>query len=58
MLQNNTTVRELAETVEVSEVTVHHWRQGRRYPSANNAFALAELYKVSVDDLFRNQLIK
>ena len=56
MSEERMSVRYLANHIGVSEVTVHHWRQGRRFPSAKNAFQLAKTFNRSVDEIFVKEI--
>ncbi len=42
---------ELADKLNVSRQAVSKWERGESYPDTNNLIALAQLYKMSIDDL-------
>ena len=49
--ENNTTQRELAEKINVTEVTISRYLSGERSPRIDIVNKIAEFFKVSVDYL-------
>lgn len=43
----------VAEHLHVSRQSISKWENGRGYPDLNNLILLSELYKVSIDELIR-----
>lgn len=52
-LEAKLTQKELAELLHVSRQTVSSWEVGRTYPDLTILVELSELYKVSLDDLLK-----
>ena len=44
--------RELGEKVGVSDVSVCHWENGRKFPSARTLLLLCAAFDCSMNDLF------
>lgn len=48
----NLTQRDVAKALGISTQTLVNWESGRTEPSANQARALASLYKIKLDYIF------
>ena len=44
-------VKELADKVGVSEITIRYWETGVRKPKLDNVKKLAKIFKIKVEDL-------
>ncbi len=51
-LEKGLTQQEIADLVHVNRVTYTNWEKGKREPSFENLFKLADLLEVSLDSLF------
>lgn len=51
MRRKKVTIMELAEALDVSEVTVSSWRSGTQTPSLSHMVELASYLNVSIDEL-------
>lgn len=51
-LKKGLTQQEIADLVHVNRVTYTNWEKGKREPSFENLFKLADLLEVSLDWLF------
>lgn len=45
---------QLAEQLHVSRQSISSWENDRAYPSLDNLIALSELYRISIDDLLKD----
>lgn len=45
---------DLAEKLHVSRQSISSWENDRSYPSIDNLISLSELYKLSIDDLLKD----
>lgn len=50
-IEKNITQKELAEKLNTTLKTVSHWETGYTEPSVSQLIALADFYKVSLDEL-------
>jgi AbrB family looped-hinge helix DNA binding protein len=56
--KNKYTQEEIAEKIGVTRQAVAKWENGETVPDINNCVALAEIYKVSLDDLIYHSEIE
>jgi len=49
--EKNLTMKQVADGIQVSEVSISRWESNARIPNIYNAIALAKFFKVSVDYL-------
>lgn len=52
---NNWSQEELAEKMEVSRQTISKWESGKATPELNKLVKLAELYKITLDELVKGE---
>lgn len=45
---------ELAEKLHISRQSISNWENDKSYPSLDNLLALSELYRISIDDLLKD----
>ena len=57
-LEKGLTQQEIADLVHVNRVTYTNWEKGKREPSFENLFKLADLLEVSLDSLFGREQMK
>ena len=50
--EKNWTQEELAEKINTTKATISNWETGYRSPQQDMLFDLAEVFKISIDDLF------
>jgi transcriptional regulator with XRE-family HTH domain len=53
-VSSNLTQAQVAELLNVSRKTISGWENGRSYPDTNSLVKMSDIYKISVDDLIRN----
>ena len=49
--QNNYSQEYVAEQLNISRQAISHWENGKTYPDIDNLVLLAELYRVTLDEL-------
>lgn len=52
--QKNLTQKELAEKLHLSRKTISGWENGRGYPDIKSITILSDIFKISADDLLRD----
>ncbi len=55
--ENNMTQNDLAEKLNVSYQAVSKWERGENLPDANLMLEIAKLYKITVDEILRGELL-
>lgn len=45
---------QLADKLHISRQSISSWENDRAYPSLDNLIALSELYRISIDDLLKD----
>lgn len=50
----NITQEEMADTLNVSRQTISNWENSKSYPDILSLMMLCEIYKISLDDLFKD----
>lgn len=51
LLKHDMTQRDLATRINVTEVTMSHWINGLRQPTAYGLYRIAKVFGVSMEDL-------
>ena len=51
MAIRNLSAKKLSEEIDVSRITIIHWREGRRLPSMTNLDELVRFFRISADSL-------
>ena len=51
MTENDLTVRDLSDAINVSRISIFHWRSGKRMPSTRNMVKLAKYFGGSLESL-------
>lgn len=53
---NNLTQSELAKKLNVSSQAVSNWERGKGYPDISNIIVISDLFKVSLDELIKDDI--
>ena len=51
MSEKDLTIQDLSDMLNVSRVSISHWRNGKRTPSTGNLKRMSSLWGISVDSL-------
>ena len=51
MSEKDLTIQDLSDMLNVSRVSISHWRNGKRTPSTGNLQRMSSLWGISVDSL-------